>query len=102
MKEKKSLKQFFKDLLFSIFDTPSLLKFGIYSSLTPLIILVITIARMISPNIILYNTLEVEDITTNVVHLEKVVADVLLLVPTYGYPTCWWGRATFCTYFKTF
>lgn len=74
---KSKIKQYFKDLFRSIYDTTSLFKFCVYSWLTPLIILLITIAIMVTPTLISYNTLNVEDITTQLPQLDKVVADTL-------------------------
>ena len=70
-------KQFFKDLLYSIFDTTKLFKFHKYNWWAPLCILAITAAIMIAPILIVYNTLSADDITIATLHLEKAMADTL-------------------------
>ena len=74
----KKIKTFFKDLLYSIVDTKYLFKFHKYNWATPLVVLFITVAIMLVPILIVYSTLSIDDITTNVVHLEKAIANTLI------------------------
>lgn len=76
-KEKRNIKDYFKNLFKSIYDTTSLFKFSVYSWLTPLIILIITIAILIMPTIVAYNTLEVSSITEQIPQIDHVLADTL-------------------------
>lgn len=73
----KKTKNFFKDLLYSTFDTPTLFKFYKYNWWTPICILLITAAIMLAPILIVYNTLSVDDITIATLHLDKAMADTL-------------------------
>ena len=77
MKNKFNFKQYFKDLLSSITSTASLFKFCVYSWLTPLIILILTLSIMIIPSFVSYNTLQAEDITENTKYVDKILMNVL-------------------------
>ena len=76
-KEKSKIKDYFKELLKSIYDTGSLFKFAIYSWLTPLIILIITIAILVTPTLVAYNTLDVASIESQIPQIDNVLADTL-------------------------
>lgn len=76
-KKDNKIKQFFKDLGSSIVDTRSLFKFSIYSWITPLIIIMLTISIMFLPMVISYNNLTSQDIVNDVKHIDKVLAHTL-------------------------
>ena len=77
MNKLEKTKKYFKDLVFSLFDTNYLFKFHHYNWLTPVIILVIIIAIIVSPIIIVYSTLSVDDVTSEALYVDKAMADIL-------------------------
>lgn len=76
-KKNNKIKQYFKDLGSSIFDTNRLFKFATYSWITPLIVLILILTIMVTPSLVNYNTLKTESITSSVKHVDKVLAHTL-------------------------
>lgn len=77
MKKSNKIKEFFKDLLTSIYKTSSLFKFAIYKWVTPFIVFVIVATVMCLPTLISYNRLSAEFITSNVSYSDKVLSHIL-------------------------
>ena len=75
--KKDKIKQFFKDLLHSLFDTKRLFKFAIYNWVTPLIIFIVTSLILILPSVVIYNSIEIETITNNINHIDDIISKTL-------------------------
>lgn len=75
--KKGTVKQYFSDLFYSLFDTNRLFKFSVYSWLTPLIIMIITFAIMLTPVFVGYASINNEVITANIPEIDDVIAETL-------------------------
>ena len=77
MTKKEKAKTYIKDLAYSLFDTKYLFKFYRYSVITPLVLLLITIAIMLAPTLIVYSNLSLDDITNKTVYLQDAIKATL-------------------------
>lgn len=77
MTKKEKLKKYFKDLVYSLFDTKSLFEFHRYNWVTPIIVLLLTVIIMLAPSLIVYSTLSLDDITNKTLYLDNAIADTL-------------------------